>query len=228
MIMIRALIIIGLLNNIGLVHGLSSLSMSSKQPFQFGRFLKTISFFKVINPLKSLFGGKTSTEKIRITAGSDLWTISNPLKLEWGALDDVVMGGVSKTEITSGSSFQGRWKGFVTDANNGGFAGIRTRLISPALDLSFCQGLVIKLSGDGQRYKFIAREDEEWNGIAWSTSFDTNDKKSIEVKIPFDSLKPTRFAKILDFSRKFNSASFTGLQFTLSKFEYDGNKNVLS
>lgn len=61
----------------------------------------------------------------------------------------------------------------MTTANNGGFAGIRTKTVTPGLDMSRCRGVVLRLTGDGQRYKFIARDSEEWNGIAWSYSFDT-------------------------------------------------------
>jgi hypothetical protein len=56
-------------------------------------------------------------------------------------------------------------------------------LFSPFKDASACRGFVLKVKGDGKRFKFIARDDTEWNGIAWSTSFDTIAGKDIEVKI---------------------------------------------
>ena len=42
-------------------------------------------------------------------------------KVEWGPLDDVVMGGVSKSDLSVGQTFEGKWTGFVTSENNGGF-----------------------------------------------------------------------------------------------------------
>jgi hypothetical protein len=91
----------------------------------------------------------------------------------------------------------------VTTANSGGFAGIRSKTLTSPLgllrqyivfiyeyfhsnlkpkqiksnqikqDMSSCRGFLIKVKGDGQRYKFISRDDDQWNGIAWSYSFDT-------------------------------------------------------
>jgi len=145
--------------------------------------------------------------------------------VEWGALDDVVMGGVSKSNIDP-KTFTGYWTGFVTSANNGGFAGIRSKLFEPPRDCRSARGVILSLTGDGNRYKFIARDDVEWNGIAWSYSFDTQAGKQIQVKIPFEKLRPTRFARTdPTIGRPFNSENLTGLQMSLSKFEYDGALN---
>lgn len=127
--------------------------------------------------------------------------------------------------MEAGAEFNGSWTGLVTSANNGGFAGIRSKLFNPKLDASESRGLVLKLKGDGNRYKFIARDDVEWNGIAWSTSFDTVANKFIEIKIPFSKLLPTRFARTVTGIPPFNSKFFTGMQLSLSKFEYDGGLN---
>ncbi|KAL5555114.1 hypothetical protein UlMin_037350 [Ulmus minor] len=71
------------------------------------------------------------------------------INLSWGALDDIVMGGVSESifqiDRTSGENGQpiGIFKGFVSTANNGGFSSIRTK------DLSAYDGLELCLKGDG-------------------------------------------------------------------------------
>jgi hypothetical protein len=49
--------------------------------------------------------------------------------------------------------------------------------------------------------------------------------KSIEVKIPFTRLIPTKFARTAPQSTPFDSSHVTALQLTLSKFEYDGGLN---
>lgn len=157
---------------------------------------------------------------------SVVWSSGSNLRgLEWAPLDDVVMGGASESTINTGTEFEGKWRGFVTTENNGGFAGIRTKLVTPPLDCSECRGIQMKVKGDGQRYKFIARDDEEWNGIAWSLSFDTKADKWVDVKIPFTQLKPTKFAKTVVLSKGFDSKSLSAIQLTLSKFEYDGGLN---
>ena len=132
----------------------------------------------------------------QLKPGTIVWSRDTNLRgLEWAPLDDVVMGGASESSIKIGNVFDGQWKGIVTTANNGGFAGIRTRTLAPGLDMSACRGLILTVKADGQRYKFIGRDDEEWNGIAWSLSFDTDANKVLNVKIPFTQLKPTKFAK---------------------------------
>lgn len=110
-------------------------------------------------------------------------------------------------------------------ANNGGFAGIRTKLFVNPIDASACKGLSIKLAGDGQRYKVIIRDDEDWNGTAWSYSIDTTKGKLTTIKIPFTSFIPTKFAKTLINFRTFDQSKLLGIQISLSKFEYDGGLN---
>jgi hypothetical protein len=127
--------------------------------------------------------------------------------------------------MSPGERFTGNWTGYVSTANNGGFAGIRTKLFKTPFDCSDCTGLKIKLKGDGQRFKFIVRDDEEWNGVAWSFSVDTKVGQSTEVRIPFQNFKPTKYAKTLKDFQPFNKAQVTGMQLTLSKFEYDGELN---
>eukprot|EP01041_Mallomonas_annulata_P014297 gene14297-30422_t len=204
----------------------NSSKKEERRPWEFGRFLKTVGFYEGFKPnipilsklLKRRGDGKS------IYPNDILWSTENK-SIEWGPLDDVVMGGVSKSNLSPGQKFDGRWTGIVTSANNGGFAGIRTKLFQPPLDASNCKGIILRLQGDGNRFKCIARDNDEWNGIAWSKSFDTIANKIIEVKISFDDLIPTRFAKSLPTSAPFNKKTLSAIQLTLSKFEYDGGLN---
>jgi hypothetical protein len=45
------------------------------------------------------------------------------------------------------------------------------------------------------------------------------------TQLPFDSLKPTRFAKVLPNHQPSNKSTLYGIQLTLSKFEYEGALN---
>jgi hypothetical protein len=191
--------------------------------WDFVRFIKTAAFYDVLKPKLPFFTTKKSTRLI--PKGFSLWSSDNDKIAKWGPLDDVVMGGRSKSDIDTSKQFNGDWNGYTTSAGGGGFTGIRTKPFSPALDLSKCSGIEIKLKGDGQRYKFIARCDDDWNGIAWSKSFDTIKDKVITVKFLFNDLKPTRFARVIPGNDKFKSEYTTALQLSLSKFEYDGGLN---
>eukprot|EP01031_Cornospumella_fuschlensis_P036121 gene36121-43804_t len=199
-----------------------------RKPWELARFIKTAGFYNSLLP-KLPFLKSVNSDRIVLTPNTLVWDANQPEKsrvsLKWGPLDDVVMGGASKTDLEPGQSFTGKWTGIVTTANNGGFAGIRTKFLSKPLDASSCTGLLLKVEGDGQRYKFIARDDDNWNGVAWSKSFDTVQGKTIEVKIPLDSLRPTKFARTVSSLDKVNKAQITALQFSLSKFEYDGALN---
>lgn len=153
--------------------------------------------------------------------GSIVWSTSTKeLDLGWYALDDVVMGGQSKTSKMPNNE-SGIWSGVVTTAGGGGFAGMRTKQFAPVMDASLCRGFKLRVTGDGQRYKFITRDSLDWSGIGWSTSFDTVAGESIEINIPFDKMIPTMRARTVQ-TAPFNSNRVTAIQMTLSKFEYDG------
>ncbi len=198
-------------------------SKTEKRPWEFFRFLKQANFFNWRPKFLKSSGADKGLQMMR--PGSVLWSAKDAGGVSWGPLDDVVMGGASKTDLAPGEPFSGKWTGIVTTANNGGFAGIRTKLLNPFRDASGCSGILLKVKGDGQRYKLIARDDEDWNGTAWSASFDTDSGRSKEIRVPFNKLKPTRFARTIDPGRPYNSKQMTGLQLTLSKFEYDGGLN---
>mmetsp|Transcript_32487 Transcript_32487/g.71494 ORF Transcript_32487/g.71494 Transcript_32487/m.71494 type:complete len:239 (-) Transcript_32487:225-941(-) len=197
-----------------------------KQRWDLGRFVKTAGFYDALTPSLP-FISKLSKYRPKLDPGATIWSSvgENRAGITWGPLDDVVMGGVSKSTLEPGAPFDGTWTGVVSTANNGGFAGIRTKLFKTPFDLSSCAGVVIRLRGDGQRYKLILRDDADWNGIAWSHSLLTRPNKTVEYKIPFALFKPTKFARVLANFRPFDQTQLTGFQLSLSKFEYDGGLN---
>lgn len=70
------------------------------------------------------------------------------------------MGGVSESVLRvvpgvgGGAKAVAVFCGEVKTSNSGGFVSIRTRNISPALDLSRYNALRLRVKGDGSRYKF--------------------------------------------------------------------------
>ncbi|HEY9675646.1 MAG TPA: CIA30 family protein [Waterburya sp.] len=156
-----------------------------------------------------------------------LFDFKNPsqeVKETWGAVDDVVMGGVSESSlrlIENAALFTGN----VSTANSGGFVSVRTRNFNPPLNLAAYQGIELRVKGDGQRYKFILRCEAKWDGISYCYSFDTEKDRSIDVRIPFEALIPVFRAKTLQNAPPFDSSQVYALQLMLSKFEYDGALN---
>lgn len=138
----------------------------------------------------------------------------------WGALDDVVMGGVSESgmRLQQGVAV---FAGQVSTANSGGFASVRSRNFEPPLNLQGYDGMRLRLKGDGQRYKFILRNSSGWDSPAYCYSFDTDPQTWMTVQVPFADLIPTFRAKTLETADPFDPSRVCSLQLMLSKFEYD-------
>ncbi|MEO1006426.1 MAG: CIA30 family protein, partial [Cyanobacteria bacterium J06638_38] len=138
--------------------------------------------------------------------------------------DDVVMGGVSQSNIRLGSD-RAFFSGIVSTDNNGGFASVRTRNFEQPLDLADYEGIEIRVVGDGKRYKFITRCEGKWDGIGYCYSFDTIYNFPTTIRIPFKDLIPVFRAKTVTEASQFDAAKVYSLQLMLSKFEYDGELN---
>lgn len=149
----------------------------------------------------------------------------------WGALDDVVMGGVSASSFQISSSAGehgepvGLFTGVVSDANNGGFASIRSKNFEPMQDLSAYAGLEIRVKGDGHRFKLIVRTNTDWDAVGYTFSFDTVKGEWQSIRLPFDSFVPVFRARTVKDAAPFDTSSIASLQLLFSKFEYDGKLN---
>ncbi|XP_072999743.1 protein HIGH CHLOROPHYLL FLUORESCENCE PHENOTYPE 173, chloroplastic isoform X2 [Typha latifolia] len=152
-------------------------------------------------------------------------------KLVWGALDDVVMGGVSESNFQvdpTGSEIggpTGLFKGVVSTANNGGFTSIRTKSFAVPEDLSPYDGIELRVKGDGRRYKLILRTSSDWDTVGYTASFDTIKEQWQTIRIPFLSLRPIFRARTLFDAPQFDPSKLMSLQLMFSKFEYDGKLN---
>ncbi|ASC69088.1 uncharacterized protein XM38_000140 [Halomicronema hongdechloris C2206] len=174
-------------------------------------------------PLSTLGGavvGTASQEQVLFDYRSPQAALSE----RWGALDDVVMGGVSASRFDwadGAAVFRGR----VSTANSGGFASVRTRNADPAYDLGAWHGIALRLKGDGQRYKLILRQDSGWDSVAYCQSFDTLAGHWQTVHLPFAAMVPTFRAKRVSGAPPLDPSRIRSMQLMLSKFEYDGALN---
>jgi hypothetical protein len=187
------------------------------------RFLKTLVDFDII-PFLSCLKKKKEYSNLNHNTLFDFTNASSESKDLWGALDDVVMGGVSKSQILF-SENSAIFTGEVSTANSGGFASVRTRNLNPPWDLSGYTGIRLEIKGDGKRYKFIIRDQDKWDGLGYCYSFSTIDNSWITIDIPFAQLIPVFRAKTVPEAEAFNSSKISSLQLMLSKFEYDGALN---
>ncbi|KAJ4976107.1 hypothetical protein NE237_001213 [Protea cynaroides] len=152
-------------------------------------------------------------------------------ELPWGALDDVVMGGVSKSTFqidpTGGENggSTGLFKGVVSTANSGGFTSIRTRNFNVPEDLSAYDGLELRLKGDGRKYKIIVRISPDWDTVGYTAIFGTIEGQWQSIRLPFSSLRPIFRAHTVPDAPPFDPSKIISLQLMFSKFEYDGKLN---
>ncbi|MBE9060965.1 CIA30 family protein [cf. Phormidesmis sp. LEGE 11477] len=147
----------------------------------------------------------------------------------WGALDDVVMGGVSQGQISlvnrNQLDQQAVFAGVVSTDNSGGFSSVRTQNFEPPFNFSGWMGLRLEVKGDGHRYKFILRNNAGWDSPAYIYGFDTVADEWISVDVPFAELVPTFRARSVPDASPYESAKTVSFQLMLSKFEYDKRLN---
>ena len=167
------------------------------------------------------------SQQIAPTESQIIFDFANPntdLQETWGAVDDVVMGGVSQSQIRLADG-RAIFTGIVSTDNNGGFASVRTRNFSPPMDLGAYEGIELKVTGDGKRYKFITRCEGKWDGVGYCYSFDTIYDYPTIVRIPFKDLIPVFRAKTVSEATQLDAEKIYSMQLMLSKFEYDGELN---
>lgn len=202
---------------------LGACGAGERKPWDLGRFVSTAATFN--SPIdavaRALSGPSSATVK---APGSVIWSPTEPGEMTFAPLDDVVMGGCSESsvDLTEDGLL---WTGTVTTANNGGFTGMRTKTFARPLDLSACQGISLRVRADAFTYKCILRDSADWNGIAWTASFKTTASSGEQtIRLPFSSFVATKFARTVP-SAPLNLSSILAVQFSLSKFEYDGGLN---
>jgi hypothetical protein len=141
------------------------------------------------------------------------------LQATWGAVDDVVMGGVSESGIRLANGYA-LFSGNVSTDNSGGFASVRTRNFEPSFNLSNYRGIELRVKGDGQRYKLFVRTETRWDGVGYAHSFDTIADEWMTIQVPFQDLVPIFRAKTVN-DAPLDTTQICSLQLMLSKFEYD-------
>lgn len=102
-------------------------------------------------------------------------------------VDDVVMGGRSGSRVASEAGLL-VFSGEVSLAQGGGFASIRSR--PEQLGLAGHDGLVLRLRGDGHRYKVNLCQDEALDGVTWQAPFETVAGEWRELGLPFAAFAP--------------------------------------
>ena len=86
---------------------------------------------------------------------------------QWTPVNDVVMGGMSRSKFEQAGPGIARFHGVVSRENSGGFASVRT---SPRQwDSAGAAAFVLRVLGDGRAYKFTVRTDDGFDGIQYQS-----------------------------------------------------------
>ncbi|MCB2230318.1 CIA30 family protein [bacterium] len=132
----------------------------------------------------------------------------------WRAVNDNVMGGVSKGNASPGEDSCLLFSGSISLENNGGFASIRSLITD--LNLGDYNGIRIRVKGDGRTYQFRLRTDRNLDGIAFKQEFETIENEWIEAELPFASFVPTYRGRILTDVEPLDPADIRQLGFLLA------------
>jgi len=113
---------------------------------------------------------------------------------KWRTVDDVVMGGVSKSKVYLDKDGNGVFSGHVSLDNNGGFSSLRHQFNS--LDISKFQNFIIRIKGDTKKYQFRVKSSlNEYHSYKYE--FITDGNWQI-IEIPFHQLKATFRGRMLN------------------------------
>lgn len=117
-----------------------------------------------------------------MTAQNILFDLKTSKNIQnWSVVDDRVMGGVSRGNITIHEEGFMVFSGIVSTDNYGGFSSVRANF--EAVNVSKSKAIKIRLKGDGKTYQFRIKPQES-TYYAYVKSFKTtNDWETIEIKL---------------------------------------------
>ena len=100
----------------------------------------------------------------------------------WRAVDDAVMGGLSRSVFEQADPGIARFRGTVSLENSGGFASVRT----PPRDWDTADAtcFLLRVRGDGKTYKFTLRASDGSDGIQYQLRFTAPAGVWTDVRLP--------------------------------------------
>ena len=104
----------------------------------------------------------------------------------WFAIDDRVMGGVSRSRVEYSGRGTGVFRGVVSLDSGGGFASVRLNLDRQSL--RGAHGVRLRVRGDGKRYKLSLRGEHDFNDVLHQASF-VAPPEWTDVDLPLDSFQ---------------------------------------
>ncbi len=111
---------------------------------------------------------------------------------DWWIVNDGVMGGKSLGFLDIKQEGHGRFHGFVSLENNGGFTSIRSATRRGRVhDGSGQHGVALRVRGDGKIYAVNLRTQGVWQGITYRARVTPPPGEWATMTIPFGEFEPT-------------------------------------
>jgi len=132
----------------------------------------------------------------------------------WEVVNDDVMGGVSTSQfqvLTNGCAV---FSGTVRLENNGGFASVRSAPVRE--NLAGLTTFVLRVRGDGRRYKFSVRTGAGFDTPLYQCSFTTKQGEWDERRLAFSDFVPTFRGRVLTDVPPLKPASVNSVGFLIA------------
>ena len=132
----------------------------------------------------------------------------------WRPVDDVVMGGVSRSAFEQAEPGVARFRGNVSLENFGGFASVRTP--PREWDTAGAEAFVLRVRGDGKTYKFTIRTGDGLDGIQYQQRFAATAGTWSDVRLPVSDFVATFRGRKVPFAPSLDPAKVRALGLTIS------------
>ena len=132
----------------------------------------------------------------------------------WQVVNDDVMGGISTSQVRVAADGTVVFAGSVSLENNGGFASVRT--VPARHDLAGCDAFVVRVRGDGRRYKFTVRTGSSFDSAIYQAAFPTKEGEWEEHRLAFRDFVPTFRGRVLSGAPPLDPARITSVGFLIS------------
>ena len=133
---------------------------------------------------------------------------------QWMTVNDVVMGGLSRSAFERAGPGIARFRGVVSLENSGGFASVRT---SPRQwNSAGASAFVLRVLGDGHVYKFTVRTDDGFDGTQFQCRFTPPAGEWHEARLPVASFAATFRGRIVPGSAPLDPARMRALGLMIS------------
>lgn len=132
----------------------------------------------------------------------------------WHSINDGVMGGISKSEMSFTEHGSALFQGTLSLENNGGFASVRQS--NASYNLAGFGGLSLQVRADGRPYQLRVRTDSRIDGISYRYRFTTQPGSMLTISAPFADFEPVFRGRIVSNAPPLDPAKIEQIGFLIA------------